>query len=160
MEWVFELAQDLEQLQEVVFPAAALDCSTKTIGPGDTSGFRRWQACAQAAPQRSTSEGLPNLPIKEQVRVSRDNLACDFILDELQALQDRGGSSMRENPDRSLNWELAQEKHMVADRRLGGTPNTTPVYGSSPKIPTTPAQCGGNKPVPDLKCHYSHDPGE
>ena len=33
-------------------------------------------------------ESLTSVPMKDQVRVSRDNLACDFILDELQALQD------------------------------------------------------------------------
>ena len=59
-------------------------------------------------------EGHPDLPRADQLRVSKDNLACSFVLTELQALADRGGGSVRENPLRSLHWELTQEKQMMA----------------------------------------------
>ena len=50
----------------------------------------------------------------DQLRVSKDNLACSFVLTELQALADRGGGSVRENPLRSPHWELTQKKQMMA----------------------------------------------
>ena len=42
--------------------------------------------------------------------MTRDNQACDFVLQEIQELSDRGGASLRENPARSLRWELPREK--------------------------------------------------
>ena len=58
-----------------------------------------------------------------------------------QLLQDRGGSSVRENPDRASIGSL-RERSACGRQALGGTPSTTPVR------------------LRDLRCHYSHDPGE
>ena len=65
-------------------------------------------------------EGIPDLPMADQLRVSKDNLACSFVLTELQALADRSGKSVRKNPLRSLYWELTQEKQMIATGLLAG----------------------------------------
>ena len=50
--------------------------------------------------------GVPVLGIEDQRRVSKDNLACDFILDQMQTVVDRGGGALRENPARSLHWHI------------------------------------------------------
>ena len=36
-------------------------------------------------------EGIPDLPMADQLRVSKDNLACSFVLTELQAWGQRPG---------------------------------------------------------------------
>ena len=124
VDWALDPSHDLsnpqgqdsirEQLQDAVFAAAALDCSTKSRAreiPRDLGDGK-----PGPRPLRSDrySEGLPDLPMADQLRVSKDNLACSFVLTELQALADRGGGSVRENPLRSLHWELTQEKQMMA----------------------------------------------
>ena len=122
VDWALDPSHDLsnpqrqdsirEQLQDAVFAAAALDCSTKSRAreiPRDLGD-------GKPGPLRSDRypEGIPDLPMADQLRVSKDNLACSFVLTELQALADRGGGSVRENPLRSLHWELTQEKQMMA----------------------------------------------
>ena len=124
MDWALDPSHDLsnpqrqesvrDQLQEAVFAAAALDCSTKSRAqeiPRNLGDGKPWPR-----PLRSDRypEGIPDLPMAEQLRVSKNNLACSFVLTELQALADRGGGSVRENPLRSLHWELTQEKQMMA----------------------------------------------
>ena len=47
--------------------------------------------------------GLPGLKIDDQRRVSKDNCACRFVLDEQQKIIDRGGGAIRENPNNSLH---------------------------------------------------------
>ena len=124
VDWALDPSHDLsnpqrqdsirEQLQDAVFAAAALDCSTKSRAreiPRDLGDGK-----PGPRPLRSDRypDGLPDLPRADQLRVSKDNLACSFVLTELQALADRGGGSVRENPLRSLHWELTQEKQMMA----------------------------------------------
>ena len=104
---------ELQALADRVFAAAALDCSAKSrareiprdLGDGKP-GPRPWRSDRYP-------EGLPDLPMADQLRVSKDNLACSFVLTELQALADRGGGSVRENPLRSLHSKLTQEKQMM-----------------------------------------------
>ena len=152
----------LEQLQEVVFIAAALDCSTITTAwqiPRNLGDGRPMpkSLCSDQHPQ----EGLPSLHMKDQVRVFQDSLACDFILDELQQLQDRGRSSLRENPDRRLHWERAQEKRMWQTGAWWETKYDACVF--------VRARCKSQRlrhsveeisQWPDLRCRYSHDPDE
>ena len=96
VDWALDPSHDLsnpqrqdsirEQLQDAVFAAAALDCSTKSraremprdLGDGKLAqGPRPLRLCPDRAP-------------------------------------DRGGGSVRENPLRSLHCELTQEKQMMA----------------------------------------------
>ena len=79
---MFDPAQDLEdshfqailheQLQEVVF-VAALDCSTKTRARDIPRDLGDGKPC-QPLHNDQHWEGLPSRPMKDQVRVSRDNL--------------------------------------------------------------------------------------
>ena len=79
----------------------------------------------------------------DQLRVSKDNLACSFVLTELMA--DRGGGSVRENPLRSKNplrslyWELTQEKQMMATGLWQDTVYSMLLYGG---------QVQGSAPAP------------
>ena len=124
MDWALDPSHDLSnpqrqesvrgQLQEAVFAAAALDCSTKSRAREIPRDLGDGKPCPRPLRSDRYSEGLPDLPMAEQLRVSKDNLACSFVLTELQALADRGGGSVRENPLRSLHWELTQEKQMMA----------------------------------------------
>ena len=56
--------------------------------------------------------GLPGLKGHDKERVDRDNDAAEFILGELQLLQQRGAGSVRENPDRSIHWATPTEVRM------------------------------------------------
>ena len=66
----------------------------------------------QAAPLRMPSRGAPKLA----PRVQRDSKAADFVLDEIHALVQRGGATVRENPGRSLHWELPKEAAMASGK--------------------------------------------
>ena len=59
-------------------------------------------------------EELPDLNSADWARVQTDNAACKFVLDQIQALAERGGTSVRENPWRSLHRHLPQEQEMMA----------------------------------------------
>ena len=141
VDWALDPSHDLsnpqrqdsirEQLQDAVFAAAALDCSTKSRAreiPRDLGDGK-----PGPRPLRSDRypEGLPDLPRADQLRVSKDNLACSFVLTELQALADRGGGSVRENPLRSLHWELTQEKQMMA---TGPWQDTAALWGRGVRL--------------------------
>ena len=69
-------------------------------------------------------EGLPGLSSSEQARVDTDNAACQFVLDEIQQLAERGGISVRENPWRSLHWHLPTRADNDGLRGFGLTRGT------------------------------------
>ena len=46
---------------------------------------------------QNTSRGS----LQDQQRVSQDNLACSFVLDQVQLMVERGGGTIRENPRQS-----------------------------------------------------------
>ena len=86
VDWALDPSHDLsnpqrqdsirEQLQDAVFAAAALDCSTKSRAreiPRDLGDGK-----PGPRPLRSDRypEGLPDLPMADQLRVSKDNLAA------------------------------------------------------------------------------------
>ena len=54
-------------------------------------------------------EGLPELTVRT------DNVACAWVLDQLQSLAESGRGALRENPAPSLHWSLPlpQEKKML-----------------------------------------------
>ena len=131
VDWALHPSHDLsnpqdsirEQLQDAVFAAAALDCSAKSRAREIPRDLGDGKPCPRPLRSDRYPEGIPDLPMADQLRVSKDNLACSFVLTELQALADRGGGSVRENPLRSLHYELTQEKQMMATG-FGRTPST------------------------------------
>ena len=73
------------------FPAAALDCSTKSRAREIPQDLGDGKPCPRPLRSDRYPEGIPDLPMADQLRVSKDNLACSFVLAELQALADQGG---------------------------------------------------------------------
>ena len=106
VDWALDPSHDLsnpqrqdsirEQLQDAVFAAAALDCSTKSraLGPGR---FRGIWVMASPAPARcgvtATPRAFQTCPWQISFASPKDNLACSFVLTELQALADRVGAA-------------------------------------------------------------------
>ena len=82
-----------EQLEDVVFLAAALDCSTKSRAREIPKSFKDGREMPRPLRSDRHPEGLPDLPLADQRRVSRDNLACAFILEEMDKIVARGGGS-------------------------------------------------------------------
>ena len=107
---------------------------------------------------RSSCFGLqPDLPMADQLRVSKDNLACSFVLTELQALADRGGGSVRENPLRSLHSELTQEKQMMATGLWQDTLYSACCFmGARCKAQRLRHNIDEIAQWPALHCHHTH----
>ena len=94
---------------------------------------------------------------RNQLRVSKNNLACSFVLTELQALADRGGGSVRENPLRSLHWELTQEKQMMATGLWQDTVYSACCFmGARCKAQRLHHNIDEIASWPDLQCHHTH----
>ena len=124
VDWLLDSSHDLAnparqaslaaQLQAVDFIGAAMDCSTKSRAREIPRKFDDGRPAPQPLRSVEFPEGLPDLRHSDQVRVQTDNVACKFLLDQIQILADRGGASVRENPWRSLHWYLPQEQAMLA----------------------------------------------
>ena len=102
-----------EALRDAAFIAAALDCSTKSRCrqiPSKIPGKNL------PPPLRSDEYpmGLPGLQGSDKERVATDNTAAEFILAELRLHADRGGASIRENPQNSLHWSTPTEVNMMS----------------------------------------------
>ena len=122
VDWLLDPSHDLanplrqsslsDQLQDAIFLSAAVDCSTKSRAREIPRQFADGRPAPAPLRSESNPEGLPNLKGKAAERVHIDNVACAFVLDEIQKIAARGGASVRENPWRSLHWFLAQEEQM------------------------------------------------
>lgn len=122
VDWLLDPSHDLanplrqsslsDQLQDAIFLSAAMDCSTKSRAREIPRQFADGRPAPAPLRSESNPEGLPNLKGKAAERVHIDNVACAFVLDEIQKIAARGGASVRENPWRSLHWFLAQEEQM------------------------------------------------
>ena len=90
----------------------AFDCSTKSRAREIPRVFP--DGSHAPAPLRSDEFplGLPTLSGRDAERVGKDNLACVFVLQQLQAHALQGGVSVRENPRNSLHWSLPAEVAM------------------------------------------------
>ena len=77
-----------EQLQEADCIMAALDCSTKSRAREIPLHF----SDGRPGPKRSSEhpEGLPGLNPRDAAMVERDNKAAEFVLEEIQAMVQRG----------------------------------------------------------------------
>ena len=119
-----------DQLKEVDFVAAALDCSTKSRA----REIPRKLADGRPAPRPLRSEefpeALPNLAGADLTRVQTDNKACHWVLSQIQAHAERGGASARENPWRSLHWWLRR----CCNRDCGQTVAMQRVRGEEPDV--------------------------
>lgn len=122
VDWLIDSSHDLanplrqaslhEQLLTVDFIAAALDCSTKSRAREIPRTFDDGRPAPAPLRSERYPEGLPDLTGKDAERVTTDNIACEFVLREIQELAERGGASVRENPWRSLHWYIKQEQSM------------------------------------------------
>ena len=142
----------MQSLQQLLWTAAP------SLRPGR---FRGIWVMAKLAPRPLRSdrypEGLPDLPMADQLRVSNNNLACSFVLTELQALADRGGGSVRENPLRSLYWELTQEKQMMATGPWQDTVYSACCFmGARCKAQRLRHNIDEIAQWPALHCHHTH----
>ncbi|CAE7438652.1 unnamed protein product [Symbiodinium necroappetens] len=105
--WDFQ-SELRSSLDQACLQLAALDCSTniREIPLKFESG--------RPAPRPLRSHehpmGLPGLNISDQRRVSKDNCACKFVLDEQQKILERGGGAIRENPSNILHWCIPQKR--------------------------------------------------
>ena len=171
MDWLLDAGHDLanplrqeslaHQLKEVDFIGAAMDCSTKSRAREIPRTFDDGRPAPQPLRSVEFPEGLPNLNPSDQARVHTDNVACKFLLEQIQSLADRGGASVRENPWRSLHWYLPQEQAMLAtgswwDKRyasccfMGARAKSQCLRHNLPEINDWPV----------LDCHHVHDPQE
>ena len=171
VDWLLDPSHDLAnpvrqdslatQLQAVDFIGAAMDCSTKSRARETPRNFDDGRPAPQPLRSVEFPEGLPNLRSSDQARVHTDNVACRFLLDQIQLLADRGGASVRENPWRSLHWYLPQEQAMMAtgqwqDKRYA----SCCFMGARSK-----SQCLRHNLLeinewPVLDCHHVHDSRE
>ena len=171
VDWLLDPSHDLshparqaslsEQLKTVDFIGAAMDCSTKSRAREIPRTFDDGRPAPKPLRSVDYPEGLPGLSEADSRRVTSDNLACQFLLDEIQSLADRGGASVRENPWRSLHWHLPQEKAMLSsgtwwDKRyssccfMGARAKSQRLRHNLPEINEWPV----------LDCHHTHDPAE
>ena len=123
MDWLLDKPHDLsnplrqqslhDQLSEVDFICAAFDCSTKSRAREIPRRFEDGRPCPAPLRSEQHPDGLPTLQGRDLQRVCADNQACEFILEEIRLLAERGGGSVRENPWRSLHWWGPTERSMM-----------------------------------------------
>ena len=85
-----------EQLQEADCIMAALDCSTKSRAREIQLHFSDGRPGPKPLRSSEHPEGLPGLNPRDAARVERDNKAAEFVLEEIQAMVQRGGATIRE----------------------------------------------------------------
>ena len=108
VDWLIDASHDLshplrqaslhEQLQDAAFLFAVLDCSTKSRAREIPITFSDGRPGPPPLRSKQHPEGLPNLSGRNKERVATDNAACHWVLDEIQALAQRGGGSRQLAP--------------------------------------------------------------
>eukprot|EP00435_Cladocopium_sp_Y103_P072343 s416_g40.t1 len=141
VDWLLDPSHDLAdparqaslgpQLNECDFVAAALDCSTKSRAREIPRVFEDGRKAPGPLRSDRHPEGLPNLSSKDQRRVDTDNQACAWVLTQLQKAADEQRGALRENPARSLHWELPQERAMMASGCCFDTDYSACVFNSA-----------------------------
>ena len=140
---------------------AAFDCSTKSRAREIPRSFSDGRPAPKPLRSNDYPLGLPSLQGEQRDRVDTDNAACAFILDEIQALRDRGGIAIRENPLRSLHWELPQEHAMMASGQWHDLDYAACVFaGARCKMQRLRHNVEEFDSWPPLRCHHLHDPKE
>ena len=82
-------------------------------GPGRFLRSLKMDAHVRHLRSEQYPDGLPTLQGRDLQRVHTDNQACEFILEEIRLLAERGGGSVRENPRRSLHWWGPTKRSMM-----------------------------------------------
>ena len=100
------------ELKAVDAIVAAFDCSTKSAVRSMPCKFDDGRPVPRPLRSVEFPMGLPDLKGPQKRRVARDNDAAEFILEEMGKLADRGGASLRENPENSLHWATPTEVSM------------------------------------------------
>ena len=150
-----------ETLQQADCICAALDCSTKSRAREIPRKFEDGRPAPKPLRSDEHPTGLPHLRGSDLRRVTKDNQACDFVLQEIQELADRGGVSLRENPARSLHWELPREKQMLASGDWQDTCYAACCFmGARCKQQRLRHNIQEISQWPPLQCHHQHDPDE
>ena len=145
-------------MAEAVLVVGALDCSTKSRARERNlpSGRKLPKPRSEQHPM-----GVPGLGIEDQRRVSKDNLACDFILDQMQTVIDRGGGALRENPARSLHWHIPREVEMEQSGQWTDTFYDACCFmGARHKRQRLRHNLLEVAQWPPLECHHFHHPQE
>ena len=171
VDWELDRSHDLSdpgrqhslqaQLSQVDCIVAAFDCSTKSRAREIPRVFADGRPAPKPLRTESYPEGLPNLSPSQAQRVETDNLACAFVLEEIDKHQQRGGISIRENPFNSLHWHLPKEIAMMKSGSWQDTEYSACCFGG--------ARCKHQRlrhnlqeitEWPPLQCQHSHDPQE
>lgn len=171
VDWLLDPSHDLshplrqaslhEQLQDVCFISAAMDCSTKSRAREIPRQFADGRPAPKPLRSEQYPEGLPDLPSADAKRVQVDNTACAFVLEEIQQLVLRGGASVRENPGRSLHWHLPQERDMMKQGPWRDKQYSACVFaGARCKSQRLRHNLDEIDQWPPMDCHHSHDPKE
>ena len=171
VDWLLDKSHDLsnplrqqslhDQLSEVDFICAAFDCSTKSRARQIPRRFEDGRPCPAPLRSEQHPDGLPTLQGRDLQRVRTDNQACEFILEEIRLLADRGGGSVRENPWRSLHWWGSTECSMMEtgcwkDKRY----DACCLGGARCKAQCLRHNIDEIDQWPPLTCHHSHAPHE
>ena len=171
MDWVFGHEHDLSkiacqesirhQLQEACFLTVAMDCSTKSTAREIKRATLDGASLPKPLRSEQFPERLPRLSLQDQQRVCQDNLACAFIVDQVQLIVEQGGGSIRENPTNSLHWHLPQEKRLKVSVQFWETEYDSGCWGGARcKRQTLKHNVEEINRWPTAKCHDTHHPRE
>ena len=171
VDWLLDDTHDLSnvhrqaslsaQLEDVIFIAAALDCSTKSRAREIPRRFEDGRPAPGPLRSEVYPDGLPGLSKRDEARVQRDNAACAYVLDEIQKLHDRGGGSVRENPARSLHWWTTTEVAMWESGQWTDTSYAACTLGGARcKHQVLRHDIEEIAQWPPANCHHVHDPQE
>jgi hypothetical protein len=90
-----------------------------------------------------------------------DNKACNYVLNEIQKLRDRGGGSVRENPARSLHWWTSTEVAMWESGQWMDTSYAACTLGGARcKHQVLRRDVEEIQRWPPANCHHVHDAQE
>ena len=171
VDWLLDESHDLsderrqqslsKQLEEVIFIAAAIDCSTKSRAREIPRKFEDGRPAPGPLRSEVYPDGLPHLTGRDAKRVDMDNKACNYVLGEIQKLRDRGGGSVRENPARSLHWWTSAEVTMWESGQWVDTSYAACTLGGARcKHQVLRHNVEEIQRWPPANCHHVHDPQE
>ena len=171
VDWLLDDSHDLsderrqhslsKQLEEVIFIAAAIDCSTKSRAREIPRKFEDGRPAPGPLRSEVYPDGLPHLTSRDAQRVDMDNKACNYVLGEIQKLRDRGGGSVRENPARSLHWWTSTEVTMWESGQWFDTAYAACTLGGARcKHQVLRHNVEEIQRWPPANCHHVHDPQE
>eukprot|EP00435_Cladocopium_sp_Y103_P021191 s84_g5.t1 len=171
VDWLLDASHDLsdprrqaslhDQLQSVCFIAAALDCSTKSRAREIPRDFGDGRPPPRPLRSEQHPLGLPELTGAQKERVSKDNAAAHFVLEEIDLVVDRGGASVRENPFNSLHWWTPQEQAMWASGRWWDQRYSACCFGGArAKLQRLRHNLEEIQQWPRADCNHFHDPRE